>query len=148
LVDLSHVAAEAAHALRARFPSRSVVLRAPDAANVIVDPDDAYEAIRNLLENALQYAPHSTVELAVAHDGGRACVTVSDNGPGVGDAEREKIFERFYRGSAREDVEGSGLGLAIVARVAARWNGTVALQSQPGRTVFTLAFPLAEQIDA
>lgn len=147
LVDLSSVAANAADVMRARFPQRRVVVCA-STANVIVDPDDAYEAIRNLLENALNYAPASTVELSVSHDETLARVTVSDDGPGIADLEREKIFDRFYRGSAREGVEGSGLGLAIVTRVATRWHGSVDLDSRPGRTVFSLSLPLADQVVA
>jgi two-component system OmpR family sensor kinase len=87
------------------------------------------------------------VEIAITPDASSASIAVTDHGAGIPKSEHEKIFDRFYRGR-QDDTEGSGLGLAIVARVAARWNGIVALTSVPGNTMFKLQFPLADEVPA
>lgn len=149
LVDVATVAAEAAETMRTRFPGRDVRLCAADGgANVVIDRDDLYEALHNLIENALRYAPESAVEVDVRAGGAQAEIAVRDSGPGIEPGEQSKIFARFYRGAAQTDGEGSGLGLSIVSRVAARWSGSLELQSAAGATAFTLRFPLAEEVPA
>jgi signal transduction histidine kinase len=78
--------------------------------------------IDNLLENALRYTPAGgCVRVELRHEGPRTRLTVLDSGPGIAPAERERVFERFYR--VRGNTEpGTGLGLSIV-REAARWHG-------------------------
>jgi two-component system OmpR family sensor kinase len=72
----------------------------------------------------------------VRDDQGRALVEITDSGPGIAEAERERVFDRFYRAQQQADgaadaVQGSGLGLAIVRRVALRHAATVTLGSAP-----------------
>lgn len=143
LVGIESVAQDAVNAMKARFPGRDVELTSEADAAIVIDRDDLYEALHNLVENALKYAPNSPVEVQAGAREGRAAVRVADRGPGIPKSEQAAVFERFYRGSERSDAEGSGLGLAIVKRVADRWNGTVELESRPGMTAFTLTFPLA-----
>lgn len=93
------------------------------------DPLLLGEALRNLLDNALHYCPDGaqvTVRLAVAT--GQALLDVDDNGPGIDPAERERVFQRFYRvpGSGKE---GCGLGLAIVRTIIEGHGGTVSLHT-------------------
>jgi signal transduction histidine kinase len=79
----------------------------------------------------------------VEHERDAVVVRVSDCGPGIDPLEREKIFERFFRGGGHPDVEGSGLGLAIAARAAKRAGGELTLErSEPGETVFAVRLPL------
>ena len=148
LVDVASVASDVVTQMRARYPERDLVLHAPEGASIVIDHDDLYEALRNLVENALRYAPKSPVEIDASATAANAVIAVTDHGEGVELEERDKIFQRFYRGKSRTDGEGSGLGLAIVKRVAERWSGAVALQSRPGETIFTLRFPLAEEEQA
>ena len=121
-VDLRAVAAEVveylapwaiAHGCTLGFdqPARQVWIQGNAAA--------ISDAIRNLIENAVAYAPaESEVTIAVSEDGS---VTVSDKGPGVPVENRKQIFERFWRGlDSQRETAGSGLGLAIVAEVARR----------------------------
>lgn len=145
LVDVGSVAEAAVEAMRSAFPTRDVLLERSGAASIIIDRDDLYEAVRNLIENALKYAPRSRVDVKVEMSAGVVACFVTDYGDGIVASERGAIFERFYRGDGRGAVEGSGLGLAIVRRVADRWGGTVELDSGPSRTVFTLRFPLADE---
>ncbi|GJG87082.1 hypothetical protein tb265_22630 [Gemmatimonadetes bacterium T265] len=108
----------------------------------------------NLVENAHKYAPPGTrVELAVdeARDAdGRAWlrIAVRDRGPGVPAAERERIFEPFYRApGARADVHGAGLGLAIARQLAEAQGGALAYAAREGGgSVFTLSVPAAEGV--
>jgi signal transduction histidine kinase len=95
-----------------------------------------FRAVRNLIENALKHTPHGgSIEVDVSADG---VVRVTDDGPGVPEAERESIFRRFWRRD-RTQAESRGLGLAIVARVAETHHGTVTVENRPaGGAVFTL----------
>ena len=83
--------------------------------------------VRNLVENAVRYTPDGgTVAVRVSHDGAHAVLEVEDSGPGIPDADRERVFDPFYRrlGSGQA---GSGLGLAIAREVLAAHRGTIEL---------------------
>jgi len=81
----------------------------------------------NVIENALKYTPaEGVVMIELAVDGGMAICTVSDSGPGIPEAERALVFERFYRVGTPK-TEGTGLGLAIVAEAVARLSGRIRL---------------------
>jgi two-component system OmpR family sensor kinase/two-component system sensor histidine kinase QseC len=83
--------------------------------------------VRNLADNALRYSPRGArVELQVAAPGGVPTLQVDDAGPGIPPAERERVFDRFYR-RGLADEPGTGLGLAIVRGVAQRHGATVEL---------------------
>jgi two-component system sensor histidine kinase TctE len=107
------------------------------------------EAIRNLVDNALQYTPRGgtvTVRLLADPFGQVAVLQVEDNGPGIPDAERELVFQPFYRALGTE-VDGSGLGLAIVREIAERHGGSVNIEntyprSQAPGTKVTVRLPL------
>ncbi|TFZ01332.1 ATP-binding protein [Ramlibacter rhizophilus] len=85
--------------------------------------------LRNLVENALKYTPEGgQVDVSVFTEADRAVLLVEDSGPGIEAAERERVFDRFYRSPrAREQAPGSGLGLALVRAVAQRHGARVAL---------------------
>ena len=99
-------------------------------------------AIRNLLENARRYSP-GPVEVEVLREGRHAVLRVRDQGPGVPAAERERIFEPFYRLPGASEREGSvGLGLALVRSIATRHHGSVRCEDQPGGgAVFVISLP-------
>ena len=97
-------------------------------------------ALRNLLENAVRHGAQP-VEISVVQAGGRARVLVSDAGPGVAEADRDKVFEPFFRvqGHGADPSQGTGLGLALVARVAQRHGGSAHCEAGPtGRFVLEL----------
>ncbi|HTB50048.1 MAG TPA: HAMP domain-containing sensor histidine kinase [Solirubrobacteraceae bacterium] len=102
------------------------------------DPGAVARIVRILLDNAIGIAPPGTsVHTETATDGPWAQVSVSDSGPGVPAAERERIFERFERGSAAAGRSGFGLGLAIGRELVTRMRGSLTLAEEP-----------AEQTDA
>jgi signal transduction histidine kinase len=108
------------------------------------DPQRVLQIVRVLLENALVHTPSGTpVEVAVHSVGGRAEITVTDGGPGIGPDDRAELFERFYRGGSTK-ASGSGLGLAIAKELAELMGGRIELESKPGRTVFSLVLPAGE----
>jgi len=111
---------------------------------VLADPDEVHEAISNLVENAVKYGGDGPVSVEVSREADNVVCRVCDRGPGIPDAERSLIFQRFFRGEHSARAHGSGLGLAIVARAIGRCGGSVRLErSEPGATCFALEMPAA-----
>ena len=115
---------------RHQLPS-STVVASPEAlaAFVAVDRRRFERVITNLLENGYRYGG-GTVLVRIDADDNTVVVDVDDNGPGIATTDRERVFERFYRGvtaGARGDQRGTGLGLALVAEHVARFGSTVAV---------------------
>jgi len=146
-LDLSQSARDAAERWTAPATEAGVTvsLRANPRAHVWADPKDLSHILDNLLENAIRYCPRgSSVWIETSDRPEGPTVSVSDDGPGIPEAERHRVFQRFYRGSSgRSAGTGSGLGLAIVDETTRRWGGTVALATgQDGRgTRFEITFP-------
>ncbi|PZG23648.1 hypothetical protein C1I98_36130 [Spongiactinospora gelatinilytica] len=107
-----------------------VSVAGPDAVECAVDGPTVGRAVANLVDNAIRYGPPgSSVEIEVGASGREAVVTVTDHGAGVPAGERERIFQRFWRG--RRDVPGTGLGLPIARQVARAHGGDLTVCS-PG----------------
>jgi two-component system, OmpR family, sensor kinase len=118
-------------------------VRADDPVTTLGDAQRAQQIVRALVENALRHTPPGTpVDVSVARRGGSGALEVRDAGPGIPAEEQGHVFQRFYR-AAGGKASGSGLGLAIARELATRMNGSIALSSRPGETVFTLLLPLA-----
>jgi signal transduction histidine kinase len=142
VLDLGALARDAVEAIVAARGG-DVSCEVESGTYVRADPADLHEAIANLVDNALKYGAGSLVRVMVEHERDTIVVRVSDCGPGVEPLEREKIFERFYRGGGHLHIEGSGLGLAIAGRAAKRAGGDLTLErSEPGETVFAVRLPL------
>jgi two-component system, OmpR family, sensor kinase len=112
-----------------------------DRAVVRGDRRALARALENLVENALVHGPEDgrvTIELARVN--GRALVTVRDEGPGPDPGDRDRLFERFWRGSGASGRPGSGLGLSIVSAIVDRHGGKVAIEG----SAFTLDLPAVE----
>lgn len=99
---------------------------------VRVHPTAIGRAFNNLVANALRYGGRADV--SVRRDGASAELLVEDRGPGIPEAERERVLEPFYRRDAARNLDsgGSGLGLSIVADVVRRSEGTLTLEDRPG----------------
>jgi len=133
-IDLANTAREivAAHAEQAL--QRNIDLGLEVSGSVPVEGDGTMlrEMLVNLVDNAIRYTrPGGTVTVSVARTGDVAVLDVEDNGPGIPAAEREQVFERFYRVLGKEG-EGSGLGLAIVREVVDGASGEVILAEADG----------------
>ena len=127
---------------------RDVELQADVAEGVRVLGDALMlsEMIGNLIDNAIRYSPgQSTVWVSLSRDGTVARLRIADAGPGVSEAEAERIFERFYRGE-QATQEGSGLGLAIVKEIADAHGAIVSIGPRaegPGALVLVVLQALA-----
>jgi len=87
--------------------------------------------VENLIDNAIRYTPSGSVSVRTYVEGTQGVLEVEDTGPGIPAAERERVFDRFYRG-ADAAAGGSGLGLSIVRRIAERHGGQVELAGGAG----------------
>jgi signal transduction histidine kinase len=114
-------------ARRLLHPGLRIELDCAVEATVIGNQTEIHEAIANVVDNAIKYAPGAPIRIATQASDSGVEVTIADEGPGIHPADREAIFDRFYRGVTRGNVEGSGLGLAIAKRAAERAGGTLAL---------------------
>ena len=106
------------------------------------------QVIINLVDNAIKYTPvGSHIEIATRGDNGCAVVTVADNGPGISDDEKERIFQMFYTGSnpIADSRRSLGLGLGLCKSIIAAHGGVISVaDNQPKGTVFTFTVPSGE----
>ena len=101
--------------------------------------------LSNLVDNALRHTPAGgRVDIGIEAREGRACLTVTDNGPGIPDSDRQRVFDRFYRGNSDSFSVGSGLGLAIVKAVCEQHGASIELTEAPPQGLrVTVCFPRA-----
>jgi signal transduction histidine kinase len=100
-----------------------------------VEPALVERLVGILVDNAIRYTPRGgRVDVRTFAEGGRAVLEVEDTGIGIAPAERDRVFERFYRGTAARTAapEGSGLGLSIAQWIVARHDGTIELRERSG----------------
>jgi two-component system phosphate regulon sensor histidine kinase PhoR len=129
------VAADEAPAAGERAQRIEVTIAA-GAETVRADPAKLHDALRNLVANAITYAPEqSTIRIDAERFDGRVAITVSDEGPGIPDEDLTRVFERFYRvdKSRARDPGGTGLGLAIVKHLVELHGGSVRAENGPER---------------
>jgi signal transduction histidine kinase len=158
-VDLRTVVRDAAGEAMPLAEGHNLTVSIPgsDAPRPVVhgSADDLHRLVLNLIENALRHTPDGTsVRVAVEAEGAHAVIRVGDDGPGIPDELRARIFDRFVRGAgdtyggARRG--GSGLGLAIVKAVAESHHGTVELAAAGDGlgTCFVVRLPLVQTTPA
>ncbi len=117
----------------------------PSVATIPTDAAKLQDALRNLVENAVNYSPEGRrIRLEARPNGGQVQITVSDEGPGIPEADLERVFERFYRVDKARSREsgGTGLGLSIVKHLVSLLGGRVWAANRPeGGAVFTISLP-------
>ena len=143
-LDVSDLAANAVEFYEpaAELKSIDLTFRSNGPLPVSGDPVLLAQALSNLIDNALKYAPqHGSIEVAVTRHGANAEISVSDNGPGIDELEKAKVVQRFYRGDASRGTPGVGLGLSLVQAVAKLHGSPLELRDNgPGlRAVLMLA---------
>jgi signal transduction histidine kinase len=128
----------------ARIKPRDGVLVAATCtgdSTALSERDLLEQVVLNLASNAAKHTQRGTIELAAAQAGESVVITVTDSGSGISWAERERIFDRFYRGGER-DADGFGLGLAIVREAVHALGGTVSVRSHANSgTTVTVTLP-------
>lgn len=133
-LDLSALVRAQVAALSGKAEQAGLDLGADAYEPVLVLGDEPQLGVllENLIENALRYTPAGgVVDVAARTEAGQPVVRVIDDGPGIPEAERERVFERFHRGESAQSLsrDGSGLGLAIVKAIAERHGAAVDLRT-------------------
>ncbi len=142
IIDAADVAASVVDSFRPLANGSVLKVEAQRDSFVQVSESELHEAIGNLIDNALKYAPGANIEARVRAEGDAVFIAVSDDGPGMTPEVRARAFERFSRGELGGSISGSGLGLAIVERAVQRAGGSVALQTALGKgTTVELRLP-------
>jgi signal transduction histidine kinase len=148
-IDIDEIIAKQINSLRSLAESANVNIEfKPSKHKLTILGDSLIErAIYNLIENAIKYSaqtPSANVSVSSYKQKDKAVIEVEDNGPGIALEHQSKIFDRFYRidPSRNKQSGGFGLGLAIVKKVISEHNGTIALESEPGKTKFSVTIPL------
>jgi len=131
-VDVAELLRNQCDAARRLDDRRTIDYSVDGVKTIQADRGELGEAIWNVIENALKYAPDAPIHLSAARSNGHAVITVRDEGPGMSESERLHAFERFYRGDRRGEIAGTGLGLAIAKRAVERAGGDIAIDSAPG----------------
>jgi two-component system sensor histidine kinase GlrK len=147
-VDLRTLVEQQVDAQQLQWQARrlDVQVQGP-AVPVQVDSEKLGAAIANLLSNAIRFSPPgSRLRVRVADGASGASVDVQDEGPGIAEADRERVFEPFYRGQRQPEdaVRGSGIGLSIVQEYVAAHGGRVRLLPSPRGAHFRMELPHAQ----
>lgn len=153
-VDVDRLVGDAVEEARLAAPHRTITVGAATGVELRGDADRLGQVLTNLLSNAVRYSPDGTpVEVEAEATAGAVLIRVRDAGPGVPEAARGRIFDRFYRvgpsegtaaGGPAGDTQrlGLGLGLYVSAEIVRRHGGTIAVGGEPGRgAVFTVRLP-------
>ena len=154
LVEIDHVVSLSVDQTRVAAESNRVtIITGGDAgAKVYGDEPLLAVALHNLIANAIQYSPPSSrVGVGVTVNDSVVEIAVTDQGIGIPDEDRERVFERFYRidPARSRHTGGSGLGLSIVKHVVQNHGGDIRVWSQPGKgSTFTIRLPVASQARA
>jgi two-component system, OmpR family, sensor kinase len=143
-VDLSAAAAEGITDSHELALSRNIDLGLDATPNLFIhgDREALRVLVRNLVDNAVRYTPpHGSVQVRCRSMARQAVLEITDTGPGITAADRERVFDRFYRRAAVQE-SGTGLGLAIVKAIVERHGARVVLDDAPGGGLrATVSFP-------
>jgi signal transduction histidine kinase len=143
-VDLAQVATELSELYEPLAEDKEIAFSSDAAEGIAVhgDPNLLAQAIGNLVDNAIKYAPrHGTVSLRIRRAAERVAIAVTDDGPGIADVDKPRATQRFYRGDRVAGAEGIGLGLSIVEAIARLHGGTLILNDNHPGLLATLLLP-------
>jgi signal transduction histidine kinase len=146
-VDFRRLLHDSCHLQRELTPDASI-LEPTDAMSPLIVYGDAgllSQLLSNLLSNAVKYSPPGgLVEIVAGTVDDQVLVSIRDHGIGIPESERERVFERYYRGSNTSGISGSGVGLSLVRSIVALHKGSISLESVEGKgSRFTLRLPAA-----
>lgn len=115
-----------------------------DGGQVMGDEDRLLQVLGNLLSNAIKYSPAGgTIRITAREKGEHICLAVEDEGPGIPDEFKSRIFSKFAQADSSDSRQkaGTGLGLSISKAIVESMHGTIGFDSEPGRTVFHVLLP-------
>ena len=141
--DLSLLVKGCAHEFGRRFPQRKMIENIEGGIFVLGDLFLLQIAVNNLIENAIKYSPkEKPVHIILQKHGTYADLKITDEGIGIADSEKQKVFNKFYRtgNEATKRAKGTGLGLYLTKRIAKTHDGNITIQDNPtGGSIFTLS---------
>ena len=112
---------------------------------VQIDPDGYMRILNNLIQNVISHSHADKIEIVLSEQNRNIKILLSDNGIGIDKEDLKHIFDRLYKCDKGRSEKGSGLGLSIVHELVEKLNGTIVVDSTPGKgTIFTLFFPLID----
>lgn len=145
-VNLGTLLTDLADSLRPLADAKGLSLRCEAERNLMVrgDADGLIRLFVNLLDNAIKYTDHGSVQVSARSVDEQVVCVVTDTGPGIGATDLPSVFERFYRGEGATGTPGTGLGLAIAQEIARAHAGTLEAASSAGTgSRFTVRLPRA-----
>ncbi len=146
--DLAEITQSAVEEMRPEAERKHIdlIYSATDAPRLPVDATRIAQLLGNLISNAVKFTPDGgRVEVTVGTDADKAVLEVADTGVGIPAADRDRIFDRFFRSAiaTRQVIPGTGLGLTIAKNIVAAHNGAITVQSEEGRgSTFRILLPL------
>lgn len=147
-MHLAPILSDVVQDMGAAHPDHQILLETDDTLWVSADEPSIRQVIVNLVRNACIHTPSATpISVSLHRSGDYAEIVVADHGPGIPEALRAEVFERFTRADASRgrDAGGSGLGLSIVAAILSAHGGSVSLSETPGGgATFRAWIPLAQ----
>lgn len=144
-INFSDLTTDVVHQFSNRYPDRNVQTTIQEEVEISGDPLLLKLLVSNLLENANKYSPkEKPIELMLSRSDGMIDLEVRDEGQGIPDGEKKKVFEKFYRIGSEQTrkTQGTGLGLYLCKKIAADHNGTIRLKdNQPQGSKFIVQLP-------
>jgi len=142
---VDEVVAEAVRGVTVVAAAKGLRVTSHIEPDIAIDGDDGllHQMMANLLENAVQHTPYGgSIDVVLAAAAGMVMISVADTGPGIPEADRARVFDRFVRlDPARTNDAGGGLGLPIARWIAEQHHGTVSLDPSPRGCVFVIRLP-------
>ena len=146
-VDVSALVSSVADSMTPLAEAKGLRLNCTGSDRLMVmgDMDDLIRLFVNLLNNAIKYTEHGTIDVAVERNTTGLLITITDTGLGIPAEHLPHIFDRFYRVDASRSTGGSGLGLAIALDIAQAHGGTIEVSSEVNQgTRFVVHLPVAQ----
>ncbi|MGY3212513.1 sensor histidine kinase [Mucilaginibacter sp. HD30] len=129
--------------------SHRIIFELVEETWVSVDKDKIEQVINNLISNAIKYSPlKSNIQIACVKKGNYAHLSVRDEGIGIRQQDRQKLFDRFYRveGQENKSISGFGIGLYICKEIIERHEGKIGVESELGKgSTFWFTLPIIER---
>ncbi|PWS26324.1 hypothetical protein DHW03_16195 [Pedobacter yonginense] len=125
--------------------SHTIIFNPTENISVNADRDKIGHVVTNLISNAVKYSPAgTTITISCRVDGNQAITSVSDEGAGISDEDKAKLFERYYRATNQpQTISGFGIGLYLCAEIISRHDGKIWIDSEPGKgSTFLFSLPI------
>jgi len=143
-VDLTAIVREACHLQRELTPDAPLLdCLEKEPLMIYGDASLLSQVLGNLMSNAVKYSPNGApITITSSQDGAHVAVVIEDRGIGIPDTDRDRVFERYYRGSNTSGIVGSGVGLYLVKTIIDLHQGSIMLDSRENEgSRFTLRLP-------